>query len=45
MASIEAGHVPLDALATHRTTLDRVASDLPVWAHDKAGLIKAIVDI
>ena len=45
IASIEAGHVPLDALATHRTTLDRVASDLPLWAHEKSGLIKAIVDI
>lgn len=45
MASIEAGQVPLDALATHRTTLDRVATDLPIWAHEKTGLIKAIVDL
>ena len=45
MRSIAAGRVPLDALATHATTLDRVVDDLPVWAKTKSGLIKAIVDI
>jgi len=45
VASIRAGKVPLDALVTHTTTLDRVAADLPVWAHDKRGLIKAIVTV
>jgi 2-desacetyl-2-hydroxyethyl bacteriochlorophyllide A dehydrogenase len=45
MRSIEAGLVPLDALATHRTTLEAAARDLPVWAHAKSGLIKAIVDL
>ena len=45
IASIEAGQVPLDALATHKTTLERVTTDLPIWAHEKAGLIKAIVDL
>lgn len=45
VASIKAGLVPLDALATHRTTLERVSQDLPIWAHAKSGLIKAIVDL
>ncbi|MDI7861736.1 zinc-binding alcohol dehydrogenase family protein [Rhizobiaceae bacterium n13] len=44
-ASIASGLVPVDRLITHRTTLDRVAQDLPVWARDKSGLIKAIVRI
>ncbi len=45
MASIRAGNVPLDALATHRTTLSDVLADLPRWAHQKEGLIKAIIDV
>jgi 2-desacetyl-2-hydroxyethyl bacteriochlorophyllide A dehydrogenase len=45
MASIRAGHVPVDALVTHRTTLDRVPADLARWATEKSGLIKAVVRV
>jgi 2-desacetyl-2-hydroxyethyl bacteriochlorophyllide A dehydrogenase len=45
MASIRAGLVPTDRLATHRTTLDEAATRIPVWAHDKQGLVKAIVEV
>lgn len=45
VASIKAGKVPLDALATHETTLDRVTADMPVWSHDKRGLIKALIAV
>lgn len=45
IASIGRGLVPLDKLATHETTLDSVALDLPRWAHEKQGLIKALVKI
>ncbi|MFP5076991.1 zinc-binding alcohol dehydrogenase family protein [Rhizobium sp. YIM 134829] len=45
MASIRAGAVPVDRLITHRTTLDQVIGDLPRWAHEKTGLIKAVVRI
>ncbi|HEV7283501.1 MAG TPA: zinc-binding alcohol dehydrogenase family protein [Kaistia sp.] len=45
VASIKAGLVPLDALATHSTTLDRLTTDMPVWSHDKRGLIKAIIAV
>lgn len=45
MASIRAGLVPLDALATHATTLDKVSENLPHWAHQKTGLIKAIITV
>ncbi|MEO9338911.1 zinc-binding alcohol dehydrogenase family protein [Mesorhizobium sp. SB112] len=45
IASISAGLIPLDSLATHETTLDDVSTDLPRWAHDKKGLIKALVRV
>lgn len=45
VASIRAGKVPTDRLATHKTTLDAVSRDMPVWAHDRTGLIKAIVTV
>lgn len=45
MASIRNGSVPVDAMITHRTSLDTVARDLPAWASVKTGLIKAIVAV
>ena len=45
MAKIRAGLVPVEALVTHRTTLDRVPLDLARWATEKSGLIKAIVHV
>ena len=45
IASIGKGLVPVDKLVTHRTTLDRAVHDLPRWAHDKAGLVKAIITV
>lgn len=45
MASMRAGKVPTDKLATHSTTMDRVPEDMQVWAHDRTGVIKAIVTV
>jgi 2-desacetyl-2-hydroxyethyl bacteriochlorophyllide A dehydrogenase len=45
VASIKDGSVPTDKLATHSTTMGRVSEDLPRWAHDRSGLIKAIVTV
>lgn len=45
VASIAAGRVPMDLLATHETTLELVSQDLPRWSHDKRGLVKALVRI
>jgi threonine dehydrogenase-like Zn-dependent dehydrogenase len=45
MEAIEDGRVPLRRLLTHRTTLTDVAGDLPRWSTDKAGLIKALVEV
>ena len=45
MASIRAGLVPTDQLATHGTSFDGVIADLPRWTRERAGLIKAIVSL
>ena len=45
IASIRAGSVPLDELATHSTTLDAAPEALARWAHEKSGLIKAIISV
>jgi 2-desacetyl-2-hydroxyethyl bacteriochlorophyllide A dehydrogenase len=44
-SSIRAGLVPLDTLATHATRLEDVPRDLAHWAHDKTGLIKAVIEV
>ncbi|PYB74110.1 zinc-binding alcohol dehydrogenase family protein [Rhizobium wuzhouense] len=43
--SIADGLVPIDQLITHRTTLPDLATDLPRWAREKSGLIKALIQI
>jgi 2-desacetyl-2-hydroxyethyl bacteriochlorophyllide A dehydrogenase len=43
--AIKAGQAPIAKLITHRTTLDAVLTDLPRWAQDKKGLIKAMVTL
>ena len=40
-----AGRIPTDRLATHQTSLDEVPNAMPAWAHDRTGLIKAIVTV
>jgi 2-desacetyl-2-hydroxyethyl bacteriochlorophyllide A dehydrogenase len=45
MDSIRKGLVPTASLATHSTSFDRVPVDMPVWAHDRSGLIKAIITV
>lgn len=45
IAAIRAGHVPSSKWITHRTTLAGAAADLPRWARDKTGLIKAVIEI
>ncbi len=44
-ASIIAGKVPIDRLITHRTKLEDTPRDLATWAHQKTGLIKAVIEI
>jgi 2-desacetyl-2-hydroxyethyl bacteriochlorophyllide A dehydrogenase len=45
IAAIRDGSVPVDRLITHRTTLKGAVRDIQVWATEKAGLIKALVEI
>ncbi|MEO5805219.1 zinc-binding alcohol dehydrogenase family protein [Devosia sp.] len=45
IAAIRAGQVPIDRLITHRTTLAGAVQDLPRWAHEKSGLIKAVIEV
>lgn len=45
MDAIRNGGIPTDKLATHATSIERVPVDMPVWAHDRTGLIKAIVTL
>jgi 2-desacetyl-2-hydroxyethyl bacteriochlorophyllide A dehydrogenase len=45
IAALRAGKIAIERLITHRTSLHDAARMLPVWAHDKTGLIKAVVDL
>lgn len=44
-ASIRDGAVPLAKLVTHRTSLASTPRDLARWAHEKSGLIKAVIEV
>jgi 2-desacetyl-2-hydroxyethyl bacteriochlorophyllide A dehydrogenase len=45
MAAVSEGNVPLDKLITHRTTLTGTIDDLPRWAMEKRGLVKALIEV
>jgi 2-desacetyl-2-hydroxyethyl bacteriochlorophyllide A dehydrogenase len=45
MACMSDGRIPLEALATHSTTLAKAAEDLPVWAADRGTVIKALIQV
>jgi 2-desacetyl-2-hydroxyethyl bacteriochlorophyllide A dehydrogenase len=45
MVAISEGDVPLDKLITHRTTLPGTIDDLPRWAVEKRGLVKALIEV
>ncbi|AZO50912.1 MAG: zinc-binding alcohol dehydrogenase family protein [Mesorhizobium sp.] len=44
-ASIRNGAVQMGKLVTHRTTLAGTPRDLARWAHEKSGLIKAVIEV
>ncbi len=43
--SIRSGGVPTAKLITHRTTLADAPRDIALWAHQKSGLIKAVIGV
>ena len=45
ISAIRDGHVPVNSLITHRTRLAGAVRDLPVWAVEKSGLIKALIEV
>lgn len=45
IAGIRNGNVPVNRLITHRTSLSGAITDLPRWARDKTGLIKALIHV
>ena len=45
IAAIRDRHVPIDRLITHRTSLAGAVRDIPLWATEKSGLIKALIEI
>jgi threonine dehydrogenase-like Zn-dependent dehydrogenase len=45
IAAIRGGEVPVDHLITHRTNLVNAAQEIPLWAKQKSGLIKAIIEV
>ena len=45
MGAIRSGDVPVDRLITHRTKLENAVDAIPIWATQKTGLIKALIEI
>ena len=45
IAAIRAGDVPIGRLITHRSGLAEAVRDIPRWATEKSGLIKALIEI
>ena len=43
MAAMHDGAIPVDKLITHHTTLQNSPRDIPRWAYQKSGLIKAVI--
>lgn len=45
IAALKAENISLDRIITHRTDFERVTDDLPRWATNKDGLIKAMITL
>ena len=45
MAAIRAGHIPMDALNTHRDTLDGLPTAMPAWLASDTPPLKAVVTV
>ena len=45
LAAMRGGEVPIERLITHRTRLADAVRDIPRWATDKSGLIKAVIEL
>jgi threonine dehydrogenase-like Zn-dependent dehydrogenase len=45
IGAIRNGQVPIARIITHRTTMHDAVRDLPLWATEKHGLIKAVITV
>jgi 2-desacetyl-2-hydroxyethyl bacteriochlorophyllide A dehydrogenase len=45
ISAIRAGYIPVERLITHRTSLEDAVDKLPLWATQKTGLIKAVIEL
>jgi 2-desacetyl-2-hydroxyethyl bacteriochlorophyllide A dehydrogenase len=45
ISAIRKGKVPVENLITHRTSLADAVSNIPLWATQKTGLIKGVIEI
>jgi 2-desacetyl-2-hydroxyethyl bacteriochlorophyllide A dehydrogenase len=45
IGAIRSGQVPISRIVTHRTTMQGAARDIPIWATQKHGLIKAVITL
>lgn len=45
IAAIRAKQIPIHRLITHRTSLAGALANIPIWANQKRGLIKALIEI
>ncbi len=45
IGAIRAKQVPIDRIVTHRTSLAGAVANIPLWASQKRGLIKALIEI
>ncbi|MDW6026313.1 zinc-binding alcohol dehydrogenase family protein [Mesorhizobium sp. BAC0120] len=45
IGAIRGGDVPIEDLITHRTGLADAVGNIPLWATEKTGLIKALIEI
>jgi 2-desacetyl-2-hydroxyethyl bacteriochlorophyllide A dehydrogenase len=43
VSAMRAGKIPSEALNTHQCTLSDLPESLPRWAHDRTGIVKAMV--
>lgn len=45
ISAIRERQVPVERIVSHRTDLANAVNDLPRWAHQKVGLVKALIQI
>jgi 2-desacetyl-2-hydroxyethyl bacteriochlorophyllide A dehydrogenase len=45
ISAIRDGKIPTDRIITHRTDLPGAVTNLPIWAQQKSGLVKALIEI